>query len=171
MSFIQFTCKLSLILSEISHFLATDEALQENTLSQPTRNLVRHWLETCRTGHVHCNQRVRRPRAILTLNLVQKWLSSCRKDMITCNQWYGSPTWTPISSLMQNWLETCTVEKGDVSSAWFPTRLIDLGISDEDDVKLIDTRNTAPTGPYATLSHRWADSVVIRTILSNVRAG
>ena len=35
-------------------------------------------------------------------------------------------------------------------------------------VKLIETRNTPPKGPYATLSHRWADSAVLQTTSSNL---
>ena len=56
-----------------------------------------------------------------------------------------------------------------ISLAGFPARLIDLGTSDEQCVKLIDTRVVPPHGPYATLSHRWADSVVIQTTSSNVK--
>ena len=70
---------------------------------------------------------------------------------------------------MQSWLGVYADGQDRYPLAWFPTRLIDLGTMDEQFVKLIDTRVDPPQGPYATLSHRWADSVVIRTISSNIK--
>ena len=88
--------------------------------------------------------------------------------MATCNQWTGSPSWLPICGFAQKWLETCTKNQSNNQSAWLPTRLIDLGTSDDQYVKLVDTRSTPTRGPYATLSHRWADSAVIKTMTSNL---
>ncbi|CAF9911112.1 hypothetical protein IMSHALPRED_009928 [Imshaugia aleurites] len=88
--------------------------------------------------------------------------------MATSNQWTGSPSWLPICGLAQKWLETCTKDHSHNQEAWFPTRLIDLGTSNDQYVKLIDTRISPPRGPYATLSHRWADSAVIQTTSSNL---
>ena len=45
----------------------------------------------------------------------------------------------------------CSPTKGDTD--WYPTRLLDLGESTE--VRLTETKNTKPTGPYATVTHRW----------------
>lgn len=153
---------------EISKFLATDNALQESSLSRSTRYLVRDWLETCRTRHVHCNQKSRPSRTLLTRSLVQQWLQGCREHMATCNQWTGSPSWVPICGLAQKWLETCTKDHSQNQLAWFLTRLIDLGTSNDQYVKLVDTRSSPTRGPYATLSHRWADSAVIQTTSSNL---
>ena len=130
---------------------------------------MRDWLEACQTGHVHCNQQSRPSSTIITRSLVEQWLQGCRKDMATCKQWSGSPSWLPIRGFAQKWIEICT--KNDQSHnqpAWFPTRLIDLGTPNDQYVKLIDTRSTSPSGPYATLSHRWADSAVIQTTSSNL---
>ena len=88
--------------------------------------------------------------------------------MATCNQWTGSPSWLPICGFAQKWLETCTKDQFHNQPAWFPTRLIDLGTSNDQYVKLVDTRSTPTRGPYATLSHRWADSAVIRTTSTNL---
>ena len=74
-----------------------------------------------------------------------------------------------MSDLIQSWLEVYTKDQDRYPLAWFPTRLVDLGTIDEQCVKLIDTRDAPPQGPYATLSHRWADSVVIQTTSSNIK--
>ena len=47
-------CKPRLTSPEIAKYLATEETLREFPLSQSTRDLVRDWLETCRTTHVRC---------------------------------------------------------------------------------------------------------------------
>ena len=88
--------------------------------------------------------------------------------MATCNEWTGSPSWLPICDLMQKWQDVCRKDQSDNQSAWLPTRLIDLGTSNDQYVKLVDTRSTPTSGPYATLSHRWADSAVIQTTSSNL---
>ena len=88
--------------------------------------------------------------------------------MTTCNQWNGSPSWIPIRGFAQKWLEICIKDHSHNQPAWFPTRLIDLGTPNDQYVKLIDTRSTPTRGPYATLSHRWADSAVITTTSSNL---
>ena len=161
-------CKPRLTSPEIAKFLATEETLREYPLSQSTRDLVRDWLETCRTTHVHCNQQFRPSRTPLSRSLIQKWLQSCRKDMAAYNEWTGSPLWLPICDLTQKWLAICNEDRSDHRPAWIPTRLIDLGTSNDQIVKLVDTRSTPTRGPYATLSHRWADSTVIQTTSSNI---
>jgi len=64
--------------------------------------------------------------------------------------------------------KTCTKDQVHYQPAWFPTRLIDLGTSNDQYVNLVNTRSTPTRGPYATLSHRWADSTVIQTTSSNL---
>jgi hypothetical protein len=51
-------------------------------------------------------------------------------------------------------------------SDWYPTRLLDLGSSAGHDsrtsVRLIETRDARPTGPYVTLSHCWGDAAILK---------
>ena len=105
---------------------------------------------------------------LVTRSLVEQRLQSCREDMATCNQWTGSPSWLPICGLRQKWREICTKDQSHEQPAWLPTRLIDLGPSKDQYVKLVDTRSTPTRGPYATLSHRWADAAVVQTTSSNL---
>lgn len=53
----------------------------------------------------------------------------------------------------------CISEPRDYS--WFPTRLIDLGSLDgSSSIRLIETKDVVPQGPYATLSYCWGPNVV-----------
>ena len=70
--------------------------------------------------------------------------------------------------MRQKWLETCTKDQSHNQPSWIPIRLIDLGTSNDQYVKLVDTRSAPTRGPYATLSHRWADSAVIHTTSSSL---
>lgn len=57
---------------------------------------------------------------------------------------------------------------------WYPTRLLDIGSSASDLVRVIDTASIQPKGGYVTLSHRWGDKVFIKltkTSASSLRVG
>lgn len=68
-------------------------------------------------------------------------------------------TWSPRAQrLAKDWVgdcvdnhKRCRSSKGD--TGWYPTRLLHLGESIE--VRLIETKDTEPAGPYATVTHRW----------------
>lgn len=70
-----------------------------------------------------------------------------------------SSTWSPRAQrLARNWVgdcvdnhKQCRHSTGD--TGWYPTRLLDLSESTE--VRLIETKDTKPAGPYATVTHRW----------------
>lgn len=49
-----------------------------------------------------------------------------------------------------------------LKNKWFPSRLIDIGLSENCDLKLIITDDTPPEGPYVTLSHCWGSANFLR---------
>ncbi|KAI8722804.1 HET domain-containing protein [Fusarium sp. LHS14.1] len=62
---------------------------------------------------------------------------------------------------VREWIKGCERDhKNCVIShqIWYPTRLLDLGKPGAT-VKLIIAKETSPTGPYMTLSHRWGKHV------------
>jgi hypothetical protein len=63
-------------------------------------------------------------------SLVHSWLSECAKHHDQCNK---------------------TIQ----SSPWWPTRLLQIQEQDSSGLRLIETTESAPKGPYLTLSHRW----------------
>jgi hypothetical protein len=64
--------------------------------------------------------------------------------------------------LIKQWTNNCKSLHGACndharkSVNWYPTRLLDVGSSDQD-VRLIVTKLFRPSGPYMTLSHRWGN--------------
>ena len=60
--------------------------------------------------------------------LFKEWVSDCVTNHTQC----GAPKW---------------------DTSWYPTRLLD--ISELTDVRLIETKDTKPAGPYVTVTHRW----------------
>ncbi|KAH7237212.1 heterokaryon incompatibility protein-domain-containing protein [Fusarium solani] len=62
---------------------------------------------------------------------------------------------------IREWIKGCKKDhKNCVLShqIWYPTRLLDLGMPGAT-MKLIIAKETSPTGPYMTLSHRWGKHV------------
>jgi hypothetical protein len=61
-----------------------------------------------------------------------------------------------VLRLASHWLSTCLKTNKTCDShlepKWYPTRLLQLF---EDHIRLIFTSKHHPSGPYATLSHRW----------------
>lgn len=58
------------------------------------------------------------------------------------------------------WYQDCTANHSKCKEArsdkdWFPSRLIDIGLSENCEPRLLITRDEAPDGLYVTLSHRW----------------
>ncbi|ESA42158.1 HET-domain-containing protein [Neurospora crassa] len=68
-------------------------------------------------------------------------------------------TWSPRAQrLAKSWVGNCVdnhkqCRYSRIDIGWYPTRLLDLGESTE--VRLIETKDTKPAGPYATVTHRW----------------
>ncbi|KAK3956757.1 heterokaryon incompatibility protein-domain-containing protein [Pseudoneurospora amorphoporcata] len=60
--------------------------------------------------------------------------------------------------LLKEWVSDCVVNHTQCrppkcDTSWYPTRLLDL--SEPTDVRLIETKDTKPAGPYVTVTHRW----------------
>jgi hypothetical protein len=55
---------------------------------------------------------------------------------------------------------------------WVPTRLLDIGTSEDSPVRLLDRDETRLLSKqsYATLSHCWGSMNLIKTISSNLRS-
>ncbi|KAE9376306.1 HET-domain-containing protein [Stipitochalara longipes BDJ] len=66
------------------------------------------------------------------------WMKECFKQHVLCNQpMPGRP--------------------------WWSTRLLNIrNFNDKHDIKLIETKDTIPSGPYITLSHRWGSAEFIK---------
>ncbi|KAM0428837.1 hypothetical protein ACHAPT_006637 [Fusarium lateritium] len=67
-----------------------------------------------------------------------------------------------IFSLAKSWVDDCLTNhpqcRSILENAWHPTRLLDSGpldASGKPAIKLVETKATAVTGPYMTLSHSW----------------
>jgi hypothetical protein len=87
----------------------------------------------------------------------------------------SSSTDSPQSwDLIRRWLSQCTQDHGRCNLAspqsWAPTRLLDVGTFEDDLVRLLDRAETLPLSnkPYATLSHCWGTTPLIRTTQSNI---
>jgi hypothetical protein len=63
------------------------------------------------------------------------------------------------------WLRTCVLSHPECEhlrdADWYPTRLLHLGSSGENQtdgtIRVIETQDEPPSGPYVTLSHCWGD--------------
>ncbi|KAM6535975.1 hypothetical protein FALCPG4_005499 [Fusarium falciforme] len=71
-----------------------------------------------------------------------------------------SPPGTNIESVRE-WIKGCEKDHKNCAlshETWYPTRLLDLSMPGAT-MKLIIAKETPPTGPYMTLSHRWGKHV------------
>ncbi|PVH71588.1 hypothetical protein DL98DRAFT_539937 [Cadophora sp. DSE1049] len=83
----------------------------------------------------------------------------------------SSTAWGTIAK----WLDHCThkhdscAQTNDQSGDWYPTRLLDLGAQDDDTsiVRMIETAQERPKGPYVTLSHCWGQIWSLRLTKEN----
>ncbi|KAK3333074.1 heterokaryon incompatibility protein-domain-containing protein [Cercophora scortea] len=69
-------------------------------------------------------------------------------------------------ALAKHWVSECTEKHGQCKilaedRGWYPTRLLELSDSGQS-VRLIQTKETAPTGRYMTLTHRWGPVDVMK---------
>ena len=74
--------------------------------------------------------------------------------------------------LIQGWDQRCGTHhnlcnQNRSNSAWYPTRLLDLG-AESDTVYLRLTSQNLPQSAYMTLSHRWGDANMIQTTSTNI---
>jgi hypothetical protein len=74
-----------------------------------------------------------------------QWLHDCRRNHKACNREVNI----------------------DTGGSWYPTRLIYLGDTDRD-VRLTNTAEKTPSGPYTTLSHRWGTALFTKLLKSNL---
>lgn len=104
--------------------------------------------------------------------------SSCRSQTSEGNlveYMPSSSTDSPQSwDLIARWLSQCTRDHGRCNAAtlrsWVPTRLLDIGTFQDDLIRLLDRDETPPLSskPYATLSHCWGKTPLIRTTQLNI---
>jgi hypothetical protein len=79
-----------------------------------------------------------------TLNLATSWIATCRSRHRQCNQWIED-------------------------APYHPSRLLDLHRPDPTTaIRLIELSDSAPEGPYATLSHRWGNQSFPRLLDNNL---
>ena len=77
--------------------------------------------------------------------LIKTWLRECRESHQTCER--------QVSTHNQ----------------WYPTRLLDLEAAKDGRIRLIVTRNHKIQEPYATLSHCWGDSNILKLTQANYK--
>jgi len=74
--------------------------------------------------------------------------------------------------LVSRWLRDCLCTHhayNDVGAeSWFPTRLIDLGDSEQSKARLICSETDLLEGVYATVSYRWGDTIALRLLQHNI---
>ena len=75
-----------------------------------------------------------------TLELATSWIAACSSHHSRCNRWIETPP-------------------------YHPSRLLDLhGLETQMPIRLVETVDRVPEGPYATLSHRWGDQSFPRLV-------
>ncbi|MCJ1243731.1 hypothetical protein MMC30_000928 [Trapelia coarctata] len=75
------------------------------------------------------------------------------------------------------WFEDClhnhtscgTIQQGHESS-WYPTRLLDIGTTQEPAIRICITAEERPQGSYMTLSHCWGSAPVVQLKGENAKA-
>lgn len=75
------------------------------------------------------------------------------------------------AEFVKNCLERCKWHSHspyyyDDRPQWYPTRLVE--VLDDGEAKLVETSETTPAGPYATLSHCWGTSGTFTTTTKNI---
>ncbi|KAK0709351.1 heterokaryon incompatibility protein-domain-containing protein [Lasiosphaeria miniovina] len=97
------------------------------------------------------------------INQVQFYLEPTPGDSIMSSQILGSSTDSKQTlSQARSWIEDCSAHHDNCKAAapnrdWYPTRLLDLDQqeSPEQNIRLIETNQTPPSGHYMTLTHCW----------------
>ncbi|KAH6637575.1 heterokaryon incompatibility protein-domain-containing protein [Boeremia exigua] len=87
--------------------------------------------------------------AVAASQVISKNTASC-ESLRVAQQWIHDCSSGHLS---------CKMETRDTQ--WYPTRLLDLGDLNQEDlseVRLISTASHSPKGHYTTLSHRWGDA-------------
>ena len=76
--------------------------------------------------------------------VASQWVDACQKQHPACNMYQNE-------------------EK------WYPTRLLDLGERPMDHIRLIETREQKPDGPYVSLSHSWGSATFLQLRRDNLQ--
>lgn len=86
----------------------------------------------------------------------------------------SSAAWVCIA----RWLQNCTKYHASCGrtdqppyASQYPTRLLDVGVhgSGDYDIKLIETHDVVPEGPYVTLSHCWGKGHITSLTKANIK--
>ncbi|KAI0890356.1 heterokaryon incompatibility protein-domain-containing protein [Annulohypoxylon maeteangense] len=113
--------------------------------------------------------------------------TSCREEVLrelASIKAYRNPNYVPPIStdsmsaweLCRSWIDNCTnnhdICKGFRAEAWWPTRLLYIDSSNNDDLgslnfQLHSTQDKQPRGSYMTLSHRWGNSDAMLKLTSD----
>ncbi|KAK2595327.1 hypothetical protein QQS21_006927 [Conoideocrella luteorostrata] len=75
-----------------------------------------------------------------------------------------------IRSSLSSCLQTHLFCRQAQAQGKVPTRLIDVGIRGEREVRLVETRNIDPAPDYIALSYCWGDSTTVKTTRANIDA-
>ncbi|KAH8808826.1 heterokaryon incompatibility protein-domain-containing protein [Xylogone sp. PMI_703] len=75
--------------------------------------------------------------------------------------------------LAMGWLKECTTHHSKCNSnlgdpTWYPSRLLDVGLPSDSNVRLCVTKEEPPSGSYVTLSHCWGTLPIIQLKKSNI---
>ena len=92
-----------------------------------------------------------------SLLLARKWLDECCKSHDVCSH-------TGMHGPSNN------SETAPDRRPWYPTRLLDVGISSSSHIRLAHSHDTLLEGPYVALSHCWGGKVPLRLLESNMTA-
>ena len=83
------------------------------------------------------------------------WLQKCLEEHQNCQKLQNCPMphrrTESIADLPKSDTPTVSLQH---SPAWFPKRLVEIDL-DNEELRIIETSETVPKGPYATLSHCW----------------
>ena len=95
-----------------------------------------------------------------------------------------NPSWpeestlaNPVMAQAERWLSACLSHhdcgrqsqlRQGVQQSWYPTRLIDVGRSVDDALRLVKSADISPSSPYMTLSHCWGLKPIYTLLKSNV---
>jgi hypothetical protein len=97
-------------------------------------------------------------------------------DIPTCPELASEPGDELMWDFLRQCLKECLVNHAECRRAqqitWYPKRLLEIekGAELNSNLRLINTIDHAPSGPYIALSHCWGESQPVRSLTSNIAA-